>query len=298
MIKQEYHGIIIAILGAIFIGSQGICIKLALSVDHNAIGLLIIRNAAFVIISFYFLYKQKQKRLDQQIPSHTKKDIWQAAAIGLLSYFLASLLSILSLKTIDVPTERFIFMSYPIYFLLFIGIKKIGVARSAIVIVLYLTGMNYLLGLSNTQDLDIIGSMYAVVSSMLFAAYLFFLEKKKSLIPVLLILCYGSLASFIGSVIYAFFDTSNLIQSLSNTTWVYYTLLYTVVCYLAMWLTGIATHKVGAYKVSFISALSPFFTSLFALLMLSSQFSAINFAGGCLLVLAVLLANLKKKEPI
>lgn len=287
---QKYKGLSTAVFGAFFIGLQGITIQSALSEANEPLVLLTIRNILFIIVSLTLISLKKK-----HLMAKPKRAVVKAMLIGCISFFLSSLLSIIALQTLDPATERFIFMSYPVYFLVLFGIARIGYTHAFIVLLLYIIGMIFLLGISFDGSIDIKSIVLAIGSSVSFAVYLMLIEKYKHFISMEDILLYGSTGSFLLCILLLSIEYDEYIfDTIYNISFLFDACIYTSVCYAAMWLTGIATHIEGSYKVSFVSALAPLFSGMIVFFMPNSHFSSSNLAGGLCVIFSVIIANKKR----
>src|SRR5688572_30103089 len=107
--SSHAFGIACVLLGTFFFACKGIFIKLAYAHGISAAPLLMLRMLfalPFYLAMALWLHKKSKMTLKQ-------KDLVQILALGLLGYYLSSLLDFWGLETISAGLERLVLYIYP-----------------------------------------------------------------------------------------------------------------------------------------------------------------------------------------
>ena len=120
--NAQLLGIILALLGAGFFATKGIIIKLALAHGIDTLTVLtwrmIVSVPIFVVVGVVS-YARKRRRHDGTVPLLDRRSVLQAFGVGLLGYYLASMLDFSALQYITAQLDRLILLTYPFFVVLF-----------------------------------------------------------------------------------------------------------------------------------------------------------------------------------
>ena len=115
-------GVALALLGAAFFATKGIFIKLALGIGIDTLTTLtwrmIVSVPIFVTVGVIG-YRKKRAQAAADTPIVTAPTVLQAAAIGVLGYYVASYLDFSALTYITAQLDRLILLTYPFFVVLF-----------------------------------------------------------------------------------------------------------------------------------------------------------------------------------
>lgn len=166
-------GILCVFIGTFCFASKGILIKLAYQYGVTAVPLLTLRM--LFALPFYAataIWLQTQKLAPLQ-----RGDGWKIIGLGLLSYYVSSLLDFMGLQYISAGLERLILYVYPTLVLLMLAVwKKEKITRiTTLAIAITYTGILLVfmqdLRLTTNLDLTLLGAGLVMASTISFALF-------------------------------------------------------------------------------------------------------------------------------
>src|SRR6056297_572535 len=109
--NDTFIGAALVFIGAIFFSSKAVMVKLAYQYDVDSISLLTLRFSFALPIYLLFNWSLHRKSVK---PTRLKPKEWrQLAVVGIVGYYLASLLDFIGLQYITASMERLILFLYP-----------------------------------------------------------------------------------------------------------------------------------------------------------------------------------------
>jgi len=224
----------------------------------------------------------------KQISSVPRQRIIQLMLIGGLGQALITYLSLHALEYIAVGPLAFLFYTYPAWVALLAAVRrteKLTPVR-VLALTLALTGVTIMIG-APTEKLNPIGAMLALVSALLYSAYLPALARVQEDIPALLstlLLIVGAAISFVIAALFA----GELFLPRGAAVWsnIFVLALVSTVIAFSTLIKGLSV--LGPVRTAIIATVEPFFTATLGALVLANQFGVATLIGGILIAAAVL----------
>ena len=285
------------IAGSILLSTKGIFAKYiyALGLDFERLTTFraILAVPGFFLISFL----RGEIKCAQGID---RNSIVLAVGVGLLCYYLGSLVNFYALTILDAGLERVLLFTYPTLVVIIGSMTGLTKATAPIVICILVTFVGILLvvggGAEEMLYENINGAGWVGLCALTIAIYLLIADK---LIPTMgsgmFTLIAMSAAAF-GSVMHIVFrmDISDLI--ISQEIWILLSLMviFATVIPLAMIADGI--RQIGAQRAAIASTVGPPATAVIAVLMLGERLLPLQIFGIVMVVLAILYMELHSQR--
>lgn len=237
------------------------------------------------VVAALLLCLTPQLRLLRSIP---RRKIVQLLLIGGLGQALITYLSLHALDYIPVGPLAFLFYTYPAWVAVLAAIRRterLTPVRIA-ALVLALSGVTIMVG-APTERLNPIGVALALVSALLYSAYLPALERVQQDLPALVssfLLIVGAATGFLVSAIFA----RELFVPAGLPVWTNLFLLAFVSTVIAFsfLIKGLAV--LGPVRTAIIATVEPFFTAVLGVLVLKNEPRISTLVGGVMIAGAVL----------
>jgi drug/metabolite transporter (DMT)-like permease len=215
----------------------------------------------------------------------------QLLVIGGCGQALITYLSLHALEYIPVGPLAFLFYTYPAWVALLGALRKTEKLTPvrAIALTLALAGVTIMVG-APRGNLNPIGVLLALLSALLYSAYLPALEHVQAGIPVMIatfLLILGAAIAFMLAALLA----GDLFVPAGTAVWteiVVLALVSTVIAFLTL-IKGLAV--LGPVRTAIIATVEPFFTATLGILVLGNPLSMTTLVGGMLIAGAVLLIH-------
>jgi drug/metabolite transporter (DMT)-like permease len=233
-------------------------------------------------------------------PAISRKDWTGIIGLGFLGYYLASLLDFLGLQYVPAGLGRLIMFLYPtlvvILSALFLGkrptareLGALAVTYAGIALVL-----SHKLGASPEHRMFLLGAALVFGSAMCYAVYLVTGSQLIRRIGSMRFTAYTMIISTVPAVVqFALLEGPSALD-LPGVVWIYAALLATGCTVLPVFLVAEALKRIGANHFALIGALGPVTTVLADFMLLDGSLTALQLAGGALVIGGVLLVTLKK----
>lgn len=286
-------------IGAIFFSSKAVMVKLAYQYDVDSVSLLTLRFA-FALPIYLFIHWMAQRRTIKP-DKLTRKEWIQLAAVGIIGYYLASLLDFIGLQYITASMERLILFLYPTIVVVISALfLKKPITRTQI-IALFLTYIG--IGLAFFQGLQLAGQDHFLLGGLLIflcaIAYAFFLIGSGELIPKLGAVRFTSLAISCSSA-------AVLLHHLIVYQWdlfgfhpkvyAYALLMSTIATVLPSFLVSAGIKRIGASNASIVGSVGPISTIVLAYFFLGERLGDLQIIGTIIVIGGVLIISLQKKS--
>ena len=293
MIKSDaILGLVFALLAAIGFSAKAILIKLAYAEQVDAITLLALRMVFAVPFFIFAAYW-----VNRRDPLPLARSDWLAViALGLLGYYLSSMLDFLGLLYISAGLERLILFLYPtLTVILSAFIYKKPIARKVMaamalsyagIVLVFLHDAGFSQGGNGlTQSGVLLGSGLVFASALSYSIYLVGAGHAIKRMGATRFTAYASIVASIASIMQ--FVLSHPLAALQLSPHVYelslaMALFSTV---LPVFLLSYAIHHIGSASTSLIGSVGPVVTIALAYFFLGESVSLLQI-GGTLLVLA------------
>ncbi len=232
----------------------------------------------------------------RQVRSVPMQRVMQLLVIGGCGQALITYLSLHALEYIPVGPLAFLFYTYPAWVALVAAIRRterLTLVR-IIALGLALAGVTIMVGVP-TEKLNPIGVLLALVSGLLYSAYLPALEHVQEGIPPIiatLLLVAGAATTFVIAALIK----GELFLPAGGAVWseiLMLALVSTVIAFLTL-IKGLAV--LGPVRTAIIATVEPFFTATLGILVLGNQLSTATLVGGILIAAAVLLIQWKSAQ--
>jgi drug/metabolite transporter (DMT)-like permease len=290
--KKDYRwGILLTIIGSIFFSTKAIFVKLGLKTGSDSVTLLGLRMlSAFPFYMIFLLYAIRKNKLR----ALSSKDWLKVIMLGILGYYLASLLDFIGLSYINASLERLILFTYPTMVLILGRIfyhRAIHPIQLVAVIICYLG-----LGLAFIGDMHIaytsglfIGLGFVLMSALTYAYYLVSSDSLiahigSSLFTALSLLV-SSMAVFVHVVIAHPFSLKNI----EKETWYYGLALGIIATVIPTFSIAAGIKKIGSANASLIASIGPVSTTILAGIFLDEKLTVSHIIGTVLVLVGVML---------
>lgn len=273
---------VLIILSALSFGSISVLTVLLITAGVSLLTAMAWRYALGVIL----LATVARPRQLRSIP---KQRVIQLLVIGGCGQALITYLSLHALEYIPVGPLAFLFYTYPAWVAVLAAMRRTEKLTSVrlIALALALAGVTIMVG-APTEKLHPIGVMLALVSALLYSAYLPALEHVQEGIPAAVatfLLIAGAAISFVIAALL----TGELVLPAGVPVWLEIfalALVSTVIAFFTL-IKGLAV--LGPVRTAIIATIEPFFTLTLGVLVLGNELSAATLTGGVLIAGAILL---------
>ncbi|MDQ6955037.1 MAG: DMT family transporter [Mariprofundaceae bacterium] len=292
---KQMFGLLLAIGAALGFSIKAIFVKLAYQHGVDAITLLMFRMS-FALPFFVVFAVIEERKADSPI---SLKNMALIFLLGLIGYYLSSLLDFIGLQYVTAGLERLILFIYPtivvIISALFFGkgIKK----EAVIALLLSYTGI----ALAMYHDVQIFGEFTVYGSLLIFGAtlsYSLFLVGSGEVIPKVgakRFTAYAMIVSCLAVIIQfgLLRDISDLQQPVEVYVYGFAMAVFSTV--IPAFLLASAIHSIGASQTAIVGALGPIVTIVIAAFVLNEAVSVMQMIGVLFVIAGVFSLGLKKK---
>ncbi len=287
-------GIIISLVGAICFSTKAIFVKLAYrDTDVDAVTLLALRmlfSVPFFVFSAW-VYSSKENNV-----RFTNREWMYVALIGLLGYYVSSLLDFLGLQFVTAGIERLILFIYPTFVLLLSAVwfkQKIYPRQWLAVGITYIGLLIAFFSEAHIQGgPDFIkGSLLILLCAFTYASYI---VGSGRLIPKVGAMKFNSYAmSFAsaGVLVHFFLFSEVSLLGLPTMVYVYGLLMALLSTVIPSYLVSVSIKRLGANNTAIIASVGPVSTILQAYLFLGESITLLQLAGTLLILVGVLIIS-------
>ena len=285
-----WSGMLLALLAALFFSIKAIFVKLAYTYGVDAITLLSLRMGFALPVFVIVAWVEQRRALAPAISLHQGMMI---VVLGLVGYYLASMLDFVGLQYVSAAVERLILFLFPtltvLLSMLFLG-RRI---RRAEVLALLLSYSGIALSVAQTLSAGGNNSLFGVL--MVFGstlAYAVYLIGSGELIPriggrrfmafAMIVSCLAVLLQFVLSR-----DITDLLQ-LPVAVYAYGLAIALLSTVLPVFLLAAAIQRIGASHTSIVGGTGPVLTIILAVLLLGESMSGLQLFGALLVLAGVL----------
>lgn len=298
---SRWAGPACAVLGVLGFSFKAILIKLAYKMHPlDAITLLTLRML-YAVPFFCAMAWWASRR--EGVVALQRAQWWQLAWLGLIGYYLASLLDFMGLMFITASLERLVLFLYPTIVVLLSALLlgKAITRRMVAALLLSYAGIALVvvhdLSVSGNTAATLTGTGLVFASAVLYALYLVQAGDLIGRLGSLRFISWAMLAS--ATFVFAQFaltrpwsalEVPQNVHLLSLAMAVFSTVLPT-------WLITESIRRMGANAASLVGALGPVFTIGFGAMILGEPLHLVQLAGAALVLTGVLLVTLKTQPP-
>ncbi|WP_394210008.1 DMT family transporter [Enterovibrio calviensis] len=287
------QGIIYALIGSVLFSIKPVLIKLAYAVGGDATAIMSLRAASSLplyIAMLLWLCRDPDQR------SKVRRYGWQAALVGVLGYYFASLLDILALEFISAQLERLLIFLFPSFVVAisWIFLKETPRKGTFICILLGYLGVAMIV-VHDFQSFGSqvwLGSIMAIASALVFAIYLVLSKKVIGKMGAQLFTSLGMGSA--GVVIMMQHQVQGADFGAMSNELVLIGVAMGIFCtVLPSYFIAAAMARLTPSTLSLTSNIGPAITALFAIILLDETFTVFHGIGMCLVVYAVVRMNKK-----
>ena len=297
-------GLFLALLGAGLFATKGIVIKLAMAIGIDAVTTLtwrmIVAVPIFVTVGIIGYRRKSASHPAGAAPIFDRTTLLQTLGVGLLGYYVASLLDFSALTYITAQLDRLILLTYPFFVVLFGAVffrRKVTGLMLASLLVSYLgIALIFWKDFSIEGDNVLLGSALVFGSAVVYAAYQIL---AKPLIDKLGPQLFTSVAmSAAGPAVVLHFLLSHPISDLAMDGHGLLLMLAigTISTVAPAYCISAAIGLVGSERTAIVGNISPIVTVGLAISVLGETFTLWHAAGTALVLLGVWLFG-KKAKP-
>ncbi|WP_120511199.1 DMT family transporter [Photobacterium salinisoli] len=289
------QGILYALIGTVFFSLKPVLIKIAYQLGGDAVTIMSLRAASslpFYLLILCWLLRNAAQR------HKARRYGWQAMLIGILGYYFASLFDILALESISAQLERLLLFMYPSFVVLIsmLVLKETPKTGTFLSILLGYLGIALIVAhdIQHLGDDIWLGSLYALLSAMIFATYLVLSKRVISQLGSQLFTSLGMTSA--GIVILLHFQWSRVQLSTISLDLALLGVILGFFCtVLPSYLIAAAMARLTPSAVSLTSNIGPAMTAIFAITLLDESFTIYHLIGIALVVFAVIQVNRKPR---
>lgn len=285
-------GLVLALSAAFLFSTKPILIKWLYGLGMTALPLmglrLVIALPLYIIVGVVMWGRLANK------PS--LRDVCNAAAIGLLGYYLASYLDLSGLEYVSAQLERLMLYAYPsmvvIIGALFFGAK---VNRSIIpALILTYAGLAVMYGHDlniapvGTDPADITkGTLLILASALSFSLYVLFSKKSIARLGSLLFTSIAMGSATIATIVHYAIVEGAIMPDMTAQIWVGVLILAIMATVVPSFMVSEAIKRIGPAKTSVSGTIGPVMTTIMAIMFLGEPFGWLTALGMALVMLGV-----------
>lgn len=296
---QQLLGVALAFVGAIMFSTKAVFVKLAYQYEVDSVTLLLLRMLfslpIYLGIAIYFSRKPKKYE-------PTRKDYLLVIFLGVMGFYLSSLLDFVGLSYITASLERLILFAYPTIAVL-IGVfyfkEKINRSQIFALILTYLGIAIVFIGnvsITNQRSL-IIGSVLIACCAVTYAIYI---AGSGQLIPKFgtwLFTSYALTVSSIAVILHYLIQNKGIGNlDLPYQVYMYGLLMATISTVIPTLLISESIRLVGASNVAIVSSVGPISTITLAYFFLNERLTIVQLLGGILVLSGVVFVTISRKR--
>jgi drug/metabolite transporter (DMT)-like permease len=287
-------GLAIAIGGAVLFSTKAVVAKLLYRYHIDAVTLIAFRMLfslpVFAAVAFW--------KMRSEAPL-SRSDRWRIVGLGLLGYYLSSMLDFLGLQYISVGLERLILFLTPTFVLVISATvfkKRIGPFEWGALALSYCGIVLVFMHDLAVGDVDstVLGALYVLGSAVCYALYLLGTGEMVRRVGSLRLVAYAMCISSVACIAQFFIlrPASLLVQPLP-VYWL--SLVNAVFCTIfPVFLTMAAVGRIGASTASQAGMVGPVSTLFLGYLVLGEPVTAVQLAGTGLVLAGITLLSMKK----
>lgn len=290
-------GILCVFIGTFCFASKGIFIKLAYQSGISAAPLLLLR----MLFALPFYAATALWLRTQNLAPLQKGDGWKITGLGLLSYYVSSLLDFMGLEYISAGLERIILYVYPTLVLLMLAFwKKEKINRQTqLALAIAYCGMLLVfvqdLRLTSDWDLTLFGAGLVMLSTISFALFVVLAGDMIGKVGPSRFTAYAMLSACAGVITHGITlsDLAELQQP--NQVYVLALLLAFFCTVIPSFLMNKGISLIGSGKTAVLGSIGPVITLFLGALILHEHITLVQLLGAGLVIGGVGLATANKK---
>ncbi|WP_348943668.1 DMT family transporter [Chitinibacter sp. FCG-7] len=284
-------GVALAFLASTGFAAKAIFAKLAYRYGVDAVTLVTLRmilaGSALQLIRFY-------RAAPAEPLSRAQK--WGIVGLGILGYYLSSILDFIGLETVSASLERLILCLYPTFTIVF-GAVLLGQSISKrVLLAMPLTYLGIALvllpDLAHARS-DWIGILFVLASTLSFALYMTLSPKLITQVGSMRFTELGLTVSSLAMLLH--FVLTRPIGTLVQTpeVWAYAGLIAVFSTILPVYATTAAMQRIGGGRTALIGSFGPVLTIIFSVSILGETLGALQWLGAAIVLAGVWIVGKK-----
>ena len=301
-------GVIITLIGAVLFSTKAVIAKLIYhQYEISVVSLLTLRMlfALPFYIGMFFQslpgYRQ-MKRASNNIHNTSPQLLIQCIFIGILGYYISSLLDFTGLKFISAGLERIILFTYPTFTLVFAALffkTKITRYQLFALLVSYAgVALAFAGDIRAGHSSDItLGSILVFACAITYSLYVLMSGRMIPKMGVSFFTAVAMMSATAGVFVHFLFtgDSITMLEQLPFKIYMYILVMAVFATVVPSLLLSIGLNRIGSSNVAIISSIGPMATILQAYLVLGEKFGVLQALGTVLVVAGVLIIGRKVK---
>lgn len=295
--NSGFNGYLFILLGSILFSTKAVMVKMAFrDTQVDAASLLALRML-FALPFFLVTGLIALKRHRAALPE--RKHWLYIIAMGLLGYYVSSLLDFLGLQYITAGLERLILFLYPSFTVImnavFFKEKITNIQKWAL-------GLCYLglfISFYHEVNMDVhmknlfLGSTLIFLCSVTYAGYIVGTGRLLKHVPVMVYTPFALIASTAGVFVHYAFMGQSSIRDIDGRMIIYGLLLGIVATVIPNFLVSSGIKRIGASNAAIVSAIGPVSTIILAYFFLDEKMDLFQITGTLFVILGILLVTSK-----
>ena len=296
--QRPFIGLLFVLTAAFSFSAKAVIIKLAYGYGANITPIMLMALRMLMSLPFFIaaIYLLESNNNHQPL---TGKDKLRLFGLGIIGYYLASLLDFLGLSYISASLERLILLLYPTLVVLLsaIFLRRAIAVKEAVALLVSYVGIiivfhqEFTLAGSNI----ILGTALVFGSATAFAIYLIGSGEMIKHLGATRFTAYAMTIACIVTLLHFGVAFDAQVMALPREVYGLALLMAVVSTVIPAFLMSAGIHYLGAGPASIISAMGPVMTIFLAYLVLDEQLTAVQFLGAVLVMVGVFVVSSKKK---
>lgn len=294
-------GVIFCLLGAVCFSTKAVIVKLAYrDTPVDAVSLLALRM--LFALPFFVISAAMTSRQHSNVKFTAKQ--WVAVAIiGMLGYYVSSLLDFLGLQYISAGMERLILFIYPTLVVLMSAvfykqkIKRYQWMALAVTYAGLLLAFRSEVSFSNDNNPDfILGSVFIFLCAITYAIYIVGSGRLIPLVGPAKFNSYAMSFAAAGVLIHFFMVSDRALLQFSMDVYMYSLFMAIIATIIPTYLISEGIKRIGSDNAAIIGSIGPVSTILQAYFLLQEPIAALQLVGTGLVLVGILLIGRKGKQ--
>lgn len=286
----------ITFTGVFLFGAKAILVKLCYQQGINASTMIMLRMCAALPFYIVILVWGKNWLVFKSLSS---KDHFSIILLGMLGYYLSSLLDFIGLQYISANLERLILFSYPTLVVIIsaLFLKKKMTRDQAIAIAVTYAGlfitMFEKLNLQESQHIYL-GFVLIFGSALTYALYLVGSGELLNRVGTWVFTSYSMVVSGMCVIVHSMILPVKPLVEIPSEVYGYGIVMAVFCTIVPSFMISYAIKQVGASKVSIVGSIGPVFTIFLSYYVLHETLSIYQIVGGAIILLGVFWISSKK----
>ncbi|MDZ4707773.1 MAG: DMT family transporter [Saprospiraceae bacterium] len=295
--SDSTRGYLFILSGSILFSTKAVLVKLAFNhTTVDPVSLLALRM--LFSLPFFLLTGWWARRSLTSLPL-TRRQWWYVIGLGLLGYYLSSLLDFIGLKYISAGLERLILFLFPTFTVLINALffKERFTSRQMLAIALSYLGI--LIAYTDEMSVDMdkpgffLGSALILICSITYAGYIVGTGRLLKQIPVMRYTSLAMLSATAGVLIHFYIAGNFSVLHLNQTTIGFGLMLAIMATVIPNFLVAAGIKSIGSNNAAIVSAIGPVSTIILAYFFLGESMNRYQIIGTCFVIAGVIMIGWK-----